>query len=255
MEADRRCEPLRRVCDAADWPFIADQRRSDRRPELSSASTVPTFPSDGWAPGDRRRGRLPLSAGASLADAQCSHAPYERLASGWRSRCCWCARSAAHADYTRLRLRAYRNEGVFSAVLPPGGSVTHTGAHVHLGQRAACSAGAVVSVNGSKGSRGAWEAERPPGWRSSQRAFRPPGITAASINDRTSPWGGGVYWAGGGQEIPTELNAGGSWSGLSPRTSGFSSCAARTPCGGTTRGHCRSRDSSISRFMRPPAHR
>jgi hypothetical protein len=56
------------------------------------------------------------------------------------------------------------------------------------------------------------------------------GITTSSIN-AGGVWGAGVYWAGGGQELPTELNAGGSWSGFVSPYFGFQLVCGVTPCG------------------------
>ena len=97
------------------------------------------------------------------------------------------------------------NEGVFSAVLPPGGSVTDSWERLPSGgqQRAWLAAEQRIGQRqprqpGRVGGRRAGRA-----WRSSPRRSPAGGSPPSNINNSDSPWGGGVYWAGGGQEIPT----------------------------------------------------
>jgi hypothetical protein len=138
----------------------------------------------------------------------------------------------AHADYTLSSCGGYPNEGVFSAVLPPGGSVIISGSVCpSSGQGLVLQSSG--SVNGSQGSRGAWEADAPAGLEIVAASVDAPGITASSINISGSPWGGGVYWAGGGQEIPSEYEGGGSWSGFVSPYFGFQLVCGVTPCGKT----------------------
>jgi hypothetical protein len=137
----------------------------------------------------------------------------------------------ARADYTLSSCGSNYNENVFLAVLPPGGSVIPSGSGCPSGGISGLQLWSSQSVNGSKGSRGAWEADAPPGLEIVAASVDPGGITTGNINNSNSPWGGGVYWAGGGQELPTELKGTGSWSGFVSPYFGFQLVCGTTPCG------------------------
>ncbi len=139
----------------------------------------------------------------------------------------------ARADYTVSSCGSYYNENVFSAVLPPGGSVTTNGSGCPSGGSGGLQLWGSLSVNGSKGSRGAWEVDAPAGLEIVAASVAAGGITTGNINISDSPWGGGVYWAGGGQELPTELDGAGSWSGFVSPYFGFQLVCGATPCGKT----------------------
>jgi hypothetical protein len=137
----------------------------------------------------------------------------------------------ARADYMVSSCGSYSNEGVFSVVLPPGGSVIATGSSCPSSAGQGLVLQSSGSVNGSQGSRGAWQANAPAGLEIVAASVGAPGITGSSINVSASPWGGGVYWAGGGQAIPTEFDGGGSWSGFVSPYFGFQLVCGATPCG------------------------
>ena len=136
----------------------------------------------------------------------------------------------ARADYTVSSCGGYPNEGVFSALLPPGGSVITSGSVCpSSGQGLVLQSSS--SVNSSMGKRGAWSANAPAGLEIVAASVAPPGITASSMNISGSPWGGGVYWAGGTQDIPTEYDGGGSWSGFVSPYFGFQLACDASTCG------------------------
>jgi hypothetical protein len=137
----------------------------------------------------------------------------------------------ARADYPLYSCGSGYNEGVFSAVLPPGGSVNTSGSACPSGATGGLQLLTSTSVNGGRGSRGAWEADAPPGLEIVAASVAIPGIITASGINTGGVWGGGVYWAGGGQEVPTELRAGGSWSGFVSPYFGFQLVCGATPCG------------------------
>ncbi|MFZ0386861.1 MAG: hypothetical protein WAL22_14440, partial [Solirubrobacteraceae bacterium] len=138
--------------------------------------------------------------------------------------------AVARADYTVSSCGANDNENVFTDSLPPGGSVNADGSSCPAGAAGGLLLSSSQSVNGSDGSRGAWQANAPAGLEIVAASVAVPGITAGNINNSNSPWGGGVYWAGGGQEIPTELDGGGSWYGFDSPYFGFQLVCGATPC-------------------------
>src|ERR1700755_2639417 len=116
--------------------------------------------------------------------------------------------AAARADYTVRSCGAYPNAAVFSSVLPPGGSVITKGSACPSSAGEGLVLQSSQTVNGGKGSRGAWQANAPAGLEIVAASVSSPGITGSSINVG-HPWGGGAYWEGGEQAIPTEYNGGG----------------------------------------------
>jgi hypothetical protein len=136
----------------------------------------------------------------------------------------------AQADYKVSSCGAYDNDAVFSAVLPTGGSIITNGSACPSSAGEGLVLQSSSTVSASKGSRGAWQAYSPTGLEIVAASVAAPGITGSSIN-AGGPWGGGVYWAGGGQKIPTEYNGGGSWSGFVSRYFGFQLVCGQTPCG------------------------
>ena len=142
----------------------------------------------------------------------------------------------AHADYTVASCGANYNEGVFSSILPPGGSVITQGSGCPSGGTAGLQLWSSQSVNASKGRRGAWQADAPAGLEIVAASVDAGGITTGNINNSGSQWGGGVYWAGGGQELPTELAGTGSWSGFVSPYFGFQLVCGTNPC---TKAHLR----------------
>src|ERR1700748_2277796 len=137
----------------------------------------------------------------------------------------------ARADYTVSSCGANYNEDVFSAVLPPGGSVNTEGSSCPAGAGGGLQLWSSKSLNAGDDSRGAWQAKAPSGLEIVAASVAAPGITTGNINNSNSPWGGGVYWASGGQKLPTELDAGVSWSGFVSPYFGFQLVCGASPCG------------------------
>ena len=143
------------------------------------------------------------------------------------SRCCWSARRGAGADYTLYSCGAYYNEDVFSAVLPPGGSVADGGSACPVRRLAA----AWLNCNQRHRSMRAKAAGRVGGRRASGLE-----IVAASVTHPTSPSRTSTTArALGRRRVLGRRRSGahqrnrrrGSWSGSPLRTSDSSSCAAR----------------------------
>jgi hypothetical protein len=136
--------------------------------------------------------------------------------------------AVAQADYTVNSCGANFNENIFSAALPPGGSVGSEGSACPAGSSGGFWLSSSDTISASDGRRGAWEADAPAGLEIV--AASSPDLDVDNINNGISSWGGGVYWAGGGQELTPEVDGAGSWSGFASPYFGFQIICGATSC-------------------------
>jgi len=136
--------------------------------------------------------------------------------------------AVAHADYTVDSCGANNNESVFSVALPPGGSVENDGSACPAGNNGGFWLSSSGTIKASNGSRGAWQANAPAGLEIV--AASSPDIDVQNINTSVTTWGGGVYWAGGGQDLKAEVDGVGSWSGFASPYFGFQIVCGATTC-------------------------
>jgi hypothetical protein len=137
--------------------------------------------------------------------------------------------STARADYTVNVCGQYYNENVFSVALPPGGSVLDAGsACPSSGDAGGFALESSPSISASDGHRGAWEADAPAGLEIVAASVPNQQITATNLNSGQD-WGGGVYWAGGGQQIGDSTHAG-YWYGFASPYFGFQIVCGANPC-------------------------
>jgi hypothetical protein len=138
--------------------------------------------------------------------------------------------TGARADYTLYSCGSYANENVFSAVLPPGGSITAAGSACPATPYAGLVLNSSSTVNAGQGKRAAWEADAPAGLEIVAASVPAGDLLVENLNNSNSPWGGGVYWAGGGQELGGEVAGAGSWSGFVSPYFGFQMVCGASTC-------------------------
>jgi hypothetical protein len=142
--------------------------------------------------------------------------------------------AVARADYTLYSCGSYANENVFSAVLPSGGSITAAGSACPATPYAGLVMNSSSTINAGQGKRGAWEADAPAGLEIVAASVPPGDLLVENLNNSSSPWGGGVYWAGGGQELKGEVAGAGSWSGFVSPYFGFQMVCGASKCDAIT---------------------
>jgi hypothetical protein len=142
--------------------------------------------------------------------------------------------AAAQADYTLYSCGSYANENVFSAALPSGGSITAAGSACPATPYAGLVLNSSSTVNAGQGKRAAWEADAPAGLEIVAASVPAGDLLVENLNDSSSPWGGGVYWAGGGQQLKGEVAGAGSWSGFVSPYFGFQMVCGASTCDAIT---------------------
>jgi hypothetical protein len=129
--------------------------------------------------------------------------------------------SVASADYTLYSCGQYYNEGVFTALLPTGGSVLTAGSGCpSAGADTGFGLDSSPTISASPGHRGAWEADAPPGLEIVAASVPANSLYPTGLNDGKD-WGGGVYWQGGGAQLSDTTGTAGTWSGFASPVFGF----------------------------------